>query len=574
MTNRKTARLLLIAVLAIAGAAALAQPKQTFQSKSARVLTPDEEQVLVLINQSAAHRDHGQLDEAASTANRAMELARVTRMRDLEAAAYLNLGLLAKHRGEHTAALKAAQQSVLLCEIEGNLNCQANARGFLGEVYQQLGRVEEAARETEISSKFAAAVGDARGTLNAATNRLMAHGGTQEQQRSRAEALLDRTKEGAAPVDEAVALRQLGRDALEAGDHSKAQKLFDEALARAKTALNPRAEADSLVALGELAAAQRKFPEAQTLLERALVIANKSGNQGAVGNALLRLATVHMMLGENAAMKTKAERALAAYTADGQVLGQGLAHEAVGDAEWFAGRREVAETRYREAIRLAVASGNTNNEAGARLRLATLLRAVDHGAAMSEAEKAAVLYRRIDMKSGIAATLLEQAWIHGAAGDLAATVDKAQKSRELYQQIHRTDKVARADATLAVAWRMREQYGKSDEAANRAINGYRQLSMPREEADALYEYADSLGRQGKLDAADRALERAQAIAERGSVKLSRVLVSRSMAQNANGNTAAAIKFADEAVATARSAGNPAQIEVAQKQRTALARGAP
>lgn len=375
-------------------------------------------------------------------------------------------------------------------------------------------------------------------------------------------------------MDEAFALRQLGRDALESGDQEKAQKLFDEALVRVRTALNPQAESDSLVALAELATAQRKFPEAQALLEQALAAASKSGNQGAVGNALLRYATVHMMVGENAAMKTKAERALAAFTADSQILGQGLAHEAMGDAEWFAGRREAAETRYREAIRLAVASGNANNEAGARLRLATLLRGVDHVAAMAEAEKAGALYRRIDMKSGIAAALLEQAWIHGAAGDLASTVDKAQKSRELYQQIRRAAKVARADSTLAMAWRMREQYGKSDEAANRAINGYRQLSMPREESDALYEYAESLGLQGKLDAADRALASAQVIAEKGSVKLSRILVARSMVQNDSGNKQAAIKFADEALATARSAGNPAQIEVAQKQRTALAKGAP
>lgn len=574
MTNGKIARLWLIVILVSAGAAALSQPKQTFKQKSTRVLTPDEQQVLMLINQSAAHRDQGQLDEAAITANRAMELARVTRMRDLEAAAYLNLGLLATHRGENTAALKAAQQSMLLCEIEGNLNCQANARVLLGEVYQHLGRVADAARETEISRKFAAVVGDGQGTRNAATNQLQADGGTQEQKRSRAEALLDQTKGAAAPMDEAFALRQLGRNALESGDQEKAQKLFNEALVRARTALNPHAEADSLVALAELATAQRKFPAAQVLLERALAAASKSGNQGAVGNALLRYATVHMMVGEKAAMKTKAERALAAYTADGQVLGQGLAQEALGDAQWAAGQREAAETHYREAIRLAVAAGNGNNEAGARLRLATLLRAVDHTAAMAQAEKAGALYRRTDMKSGIAATLLEQAWIHGAAGNLAATVDKAQKSRELYQKIRRTDKVARADATLAMAWRMREEYEKSDEAANRAINGYRQLSMPREETDALYEYAESLGRQGKLDAADSALERAQAIAEKGSVKLSRILVGRSLAQNANGNPQAALKFADEALATARSSGNPVQIELAQKQRSALAKAAP
>ncbi len=574
MTNKNAARLWLIAVLAIAGAAALAQPKQTFQAESARVLTPDEEQVLVLINQSAAHRDQGQMDESARTANRAMELARVTRMRDMEALAYLNLGLLAKHRGDNTAALKAGQQSVLLCEIEGNLNCQANARVLLGEVYQRLGRVEDAARETEISRKLATAVGDAQGIRNAASNQLQAGGGTQEQKRSRAEAQLERAKGGDAPMDEAFALRQLGWDALEAGDHGKAQLLFDESLARARTALNPHAEADSLVALAELATAQRKFPKAQVLLERALAAARKSGNQGAVGNVLLCYATVHMMVNDTIAMKAKAERALAAYIADGQLLGQGLAQEALGDAQWAAGLREAAETRYRDAIRLAVASGNTNNEARGRLRLATLLRAFDRGAAMVEAEKAGALYRRIELKSGIAATLLEQAWIHGAAGDLAATLDNAQKSRELYQQIRRADKVAQVDATLAIAWRKREQYGKSDEAANRAINGYRQLSMPREESDALYDYADSLGRQGKLDAADSALERAQAIAEKGSVKLSHILVGRSLMQNANGNTQAALKFADEALATARSAGNPAQIEVAQKQRKALAKAAP
>jgi tetratricopeptide (TPR) repeat protein len=240
-----------------------------------------------------------------------------------------------------------------------------------------------------------------------------------------------------------------------------------------------------------------------------------------MGNALLKASTLHMLAREPDKALDTASRALTAFLADGQVLGQGLAHEAIGDAQWMQKRRDQAEPSYREAIRLSAAAGDAINEAGARLRLATLLRPVDRPSAMAQADQALALYQRAGLKSGIADTLLEQAWIDGAGTDFAATVDKALKSRALFESLHRAERLARVDYTLSVAWRMRGQFADAASAAGRAVSGYRQLGMVIEEADALKEQAEILRRQDKVGEANAAIVRAQSLVPSDSVNAAR-----------------------------------------------------
>ncbi|MDB5945473.1 MAG: hypothetical protein JWQ33_499 [Ramlibacter sp.] len=564
---------LLLFPLAFAGSggSALAQP-QAYEVQSLRKLSADEAQVVVLLNQSAAMRDGGRLDEAVTVADQALALARKTRFRDLEATVLLHIGILADQRSMPVQALQALRRSLLLCELEGNLVCQANARMVVAQVQGRTGEADEAGRQREFSRTLAAAAGDRKGLLNADVAQLASHAGTADDKRSRADAVLAQSRAAGSPVDEALALRSQGRDALEAGDLDRAQSLFDEALARSRAAVNVRAEADSLVALVELAMARRRFKEAADLAVRAVAAARTSRDQGTVGNALTRSASVHIFSGDAVAARDTALLALAAYLADGQALGQGLAHATIGDAEWMAGRRTEAEAHFRDAIRLAVTAGDVANEASARLRLASLLRAVDPAAAMAQADRAGALYGRITHKSGTAATLLEQAQIHGAANDMGSAIDKASRGRALYQEIRRPDKVARADFLLSVAYQAK---GRPDEAAaavGRSVAGYRALAMPAEEAEALLYQADMLGRRGDLQAADAGLGRGQEIAARNTVILSRILLGRSVLHEALGRRDSAVAFADQAMVVARSTGRADAVEAARKRQASLGKG--
>ena len=75
-------RFIAAGLLCVAGMGVLAQTQQTYQAQvqAGRVLSADEQQVLLLVNESAALLDQGRTEPAAATARRALELAKTTRM--------------------------------------------------------------------------------------------------------------------------------------------------------------------------------------------------------------------------------------------------------------------------------------------------------------------------------------------------------------------------------------------------------------------------------------------------------------------------------------------------------------
>lgn len=511
-----TKRFISALLLCVAGTSVIAQTQQTYQAQAGRVLSADEQQVVLLVNESAALLDQGRTEPAAAVARRALELAKTTRMRDIEALALHNLARLEFKGGQSDLGLRLLRRTLLLYEIEGNIGGQGMTRLEMAEMLSQLGQPEASRAQADAARKLSAAVGDSLGLLNATSLAVRTHRGDPASKEAQIESLLAQSQAQGAPLAEATALRQQGRRAMEEGRLQDAQQFFDRALARSLTALNPEAESYSLVALGELAAAQYKLSEAQAFYQRALGAAHKSKDSGAVGNALLKSALLQGLMENAALMREQATQAQAAFKADGQLVGQGLASEALGDAEWMEGRRPRAEAFYREAIRAGETTKQPENEASARLRLASLLRPKAFEAAKAEAERAIELYKAAGMKSGMAQGLFELGRIHGAAGDVPKGLEMVQKSRDAFAQINRQDKMAMVDLMIAGAQRYAGNLPEALVAVRRAIDGYGKAGIPAEEASAEQEHADILARMGDAQGAQAALQRALLLARQSS----------------------------------------------------------
>lgn len=510
-------RFIAAGLLCVAGMGVLAQTQQTYQAQvqAGRVLSADEQQVLLLVNESAALLDQGRTEPAAATARRALELAKTTRMRDVEALALHNLARLEFKGGQHELGLRLLRRTLLLYEIEGNLGGQGTIRLEMAEMLNQSGQVEASRAQADIAGKLSAAAGDRLGVLNATSFAVRTHGGDSATKEAQVESLLSQSQAQGAPLAEATALRQQGRRAMEEGRLQEARQIFDRALARSLTALNPEAESYSLLALGEISAAQYKLPEAQAFYQRALAAARKSKDSGAVGNALLKSALLQGLMGDAALMREQATQAQAAFKADGQLVGQGLASEALGDAEWMDGRRPQAEAFYREAIRAGETTKQPVNEASARLRLASLLRPNAFQAAKTEAERAIELYRAAGTKSGIAQGVFELGRIYGAANDVGKGLEMVQHSRDLFAQINRQDKTAMADLMIAGGQRYAGKLPEALAAVRRAIDGFGKAGMLADQAKAEQEHANILARMGDAQGAEAALQRAVLLARQG-----------------------------------------------------------
>lgn len=510
-------RFIAAGLLCVAGMGVLAQTQQTYQAQvqAGRVLSADEQQVLLLVNESAALLDQGRTEPAAVTARRALELAKTTRMRDVEALALHNLARLEFKGGQHELGLRLLRRTLLLYEIEGNLGGQGTIRLEMAEMLNQSGQVEASRAQADIAGKLSAAAGDRLGVLNATSFAVRTHGGDSVTKEAQVESLLSQSQAQGAPLAEATALRQQGRRAMEEGRLQEARQIFDRALARSLTALNPEAESYSLLALGEISAAQYKLPEAQAFYQRALAAARKSKDAGAVGNALLKSALLQGLMDNAALMREQATQAQAAFKADGQLVGQGLASEALGDAEWMDGRRPQAEAFYREAIRAGETTKQPVNEASARLRLASLLRPNAFQAAKTEAERAIELYRAAGTKSGIAQGVFELGRIYGAANDVGKGLEMVQHSRDLFAQINRQDKTAMADLMIAGGQRYAGKLPEALAAVRRAIDGFGKAGMLADQAKAEQEHADILARMGDTQGAEAALQRALLLARQG-----------------------------------------------------------
>ncbi len=431
------------------------QPVNYYGLSGSRAPTGQEQQVLELLRKSAQAREQGLRDEARRYGQEGLALARQSRMLETMGAAQLHMSTLSQSEGDLPKAMEWLEQSLLTCELVGNTNCQANARLMRATLHQQLGDYPRASQEVDRSLKLAKIQGEPQTIANAQV--LILQLGQRGSPQQAAQEVVALAEKAGSSTDAALGLRKLGRLAIDEGDLPRAEALLTDALARSKSSQNPRSLGDSLIAAGELAAAQRRPDVAARHYLEAKGIAVQIQDHGLSGNASLRLAKHYLLASDWESSRKAAMAALQAYELANQLTDQGLAHEALGNVEWASGNRDRAKTQYRLAIDLAVKSGLKENEAGARLMMASLLRATDRSSAMQEAQSAESLYQASGSTLGQGLAVLEQARIRGAGDDFEGALILLRQARLHFIQVKRKDKVALVDDWIATALRLRGQ---------------------------------------------------------------------------------------------------------------------
>ena len=544
-----------------------AQTTALFEVKSARKLSAHETQVFDLLNQSNVLLGQGQHDEAFKIANSAVSLAKSTKYRDVHAGALHGLGLVELKRGNDLVAEKLFRQALFLFEIEGNLPGQANLRLELAAFAEKKGLLGDARRLVDSSDKFSESFGYKKGLLNTAVNRLTRSDGNTTAAKDKAEKILELARSENVPAIEGLALRKIGRSALEVGDYVAAQNNFDKALEKAKASFDLEAQAYSLIALAELTSEQNKHAKSLTLLTQAIALADQGKFSDVSAYARLRSADTHGALGNYQLMKSTAQLALGIFAANDQRMGKGSANETLGTAQWALGNRKAAELNYLEAIGFAGSAQSTVNEASARLKLAALLRSVNTNAARNEALMALEMYEQLGLKSRMGSALLELGRVQGATNNFPSAIQLFEQGRAIFASMSDKVGMAEADFNIALCNRLANRPLASEALLNEAILVFRAAGKSGSEVTAQIELANVLMLRGQNNKADLVLKEALVTAKHHNQALLTVdiLLSQSRLQEALGDPLNATKLAQSALTMASNNGQMHKVAAAKQR---------
>jgi tetratricopeptide (TPR) repeat protein len=199
-----------------------------------------EEQAEVLVRLGHERRDGAAHVEAWRQFEAALELARASGNRRLEAQALEGLGRVRFSQGDYAGAEKLWHESLALAQEAGDEALQAVDTRELGNVMSRQGRPDEARHWVELSRALSEKNGDRHGLANA--------------------------------------LRALGHVARDQVDWDSAERHYRDALAVAEEIGDRRSSAAALAWLGNLAASEHgALAEARAYCERSKAIAEEIG---------------------------------------------------------------------------------------------------------------------------------------------------------------------------------------------------------------------------------------------------------------------------------------------------------
>lgn len=275
----------------------------------------------------------------------------------------------------------------------GDAQLEADCTARAGDL--ALGRFDHpAATERYDKARMAyRALGDARGEAHCTRNQAVILMRTHRWAAARA--LLEQAAALAHSVEdeagEVSSLERLGDIAQTLGERDTARRYFEEAQRRYEAIGDPR-EADCWMSLGTLALEEGDEKVARDLLERALVLHEKAGHQLGVANSLLSLGRLDVQAAPQLADE-RFRAALRLYRRVGNVRGEGNVRILLGDMALAANDVDTAGRLYREALNLYRATEDLYGQANAISGLAQVATAEGRTeAAQAFEQEAATLY--------------------------------------------------------------------------------------------------------------------------------------------------------------------------------------
>ena len=265
----------------------------------------------------------------------------------------------------HTSARRAAAKS-------GNVAAQAEALTGLGSVDMRQGRFHDAADHCRRALTLFRSCGDRAGE-----GRVLQNLGNIESRLGRLSAAaewwqqaLTVHRELGSPVGAARALSGLGALEFQQSRYQEAADLVELALAMFREAGDRLGEANSLGKLGVFSGQLGRLQEATAHFGDALNLHREIGHQLGVAEVLTNLGELAARQGDYDLAISHLEQAVLEYRAYGDQFGEIVAPRALGEALHGAKRTAAGRTQIATALRLAVETGNTYQQAGAHHNLA------------------------------------------------------------------------------------------------------------------------------------------------------------------------------------------------------------
>lgn len=238
----------------------------------------------LLLNQEKIYRWLGKSADQEVALGTLAELAYELSDKRKQAEVLLRQARHAEQKGNYTACIEAARESVALALEVNHQQSIANAHYQLGTAHHWLGNTTRAEKRLVSALKIYRAIGDRAGEANA--------------------------------------LFDLGQIALKQGDYKRATTMQQNVLLIARALNDKHKEAFTVNSMGLLAGHQHEYQQAQTHFESALALYEEIGNRRGVGVVLNNLGTIAHMLGQYDKAKQYYERSLSLRRETGERQGE------------------------------------------------------------------------------------------------------------------------------------------------------------------------------------------------------------------------------------------------------------
>ncbi|MFD3940479.1 CHAT domain-containing protein [Streptomyces sp. NPDC058611] len=326
--------------------------------------------ICLLMGEVASRRS--QLTLSRKFTKRALWLAKISRNRQTEARAYVQLSEISYKAERVKESQRQAHKALNLSRKIQDPYMQAYIYRLLGEQHFNNGEMGKASIHAEHSLKYATTFGDPETLSN--SYHLLGQVAYAEDDLDRAQYHAQKSLECGQKAKgrrvEAKARLLLGRVAFWRGDVDESQRNAEQSLEHAISARDLSTEAASYELLGELARMHRSFQQAKQFGEKALLCSQRSQDEDGQASAhqlLADLARRHEDM-EGAQQHATYSLDLSLRTQD--IRGQSYAHRLLGDFAFL--RRDFSEmmNHAEQSLRLAKVAGDRVGEANAETLLA------------------------------------------------------------------------------------------------------------------------------------------------------------------------------------------------------------
>ncbi|MFF5713809.1 CHAT domain-containing protein [Streptomyces sp. NPDC012756] len=326
--------------------------------------------ICLLMGEVASRRS--QLKLSRKFTKRALWLAKISRNRQTEAKAYVQLSEISYKAERVKKSRRQAYRALNISRKIQDPQTQAYIYRLLGEQHFNNGDMGQARIHAEHSLRHATAFGDPETLSNC--YHLLGQIAYAEDELDRAQYYAQESLECGQKAKgrwaEAKARQLLARVAFWRGDVDESQRNAKQSLAHAISARDLSIEAASNELLGELARLRRNFQQAKQFGEKALLCSQRAQDEDGQASAHQLLADLARRQEDVEGARQHAEHSLNLSRRTQNMRGQSYAHRLLGDFAFL--QRDFSEmmNHAEESLRLAKVAGDRVGEANAETLLA------------------------------------------------------------------------------------------------------------------------------------------------------------------------------------------------------------